>query len=128
MSNLSLRHHPTTRWPHHSAPTMNFEHFWRQIPPYGSRSNELPALPSPATVTHLPERLDRTFPVFYTSKCSRPSTICRSQAPKKPRNLLHSVLCGPAYRKIAASGHGLAKPASAVYQNYSFCIPLPPVD
>jgi hypothetical protein len=55
--------------------TTNFEHFWRQIPPYDLRSKKLPTIPSPATVTRLPESLDRTFPVLYASKSSRPSTM-----------------------------------------------------
>jgi hypothetical protein len=93
-SNPSLLYHPTTRWPHRRTPTTNCEHFWRQTPPYGSRSNKFPTPQSPSTATRLPESLDRTFQPPYASKCSSLSTICHTQAPKQRRNSSHSVLCG----------------------------------
>jgi hypothetical protein len=52
-SNPSLHHHPTTHWPHFRRATTNLEHFWRQIQPYCSRSNKLPAPRSPSTVTSM---------------------------------------------------------------------------
>jgi hypothetical protein len=79
-SSPSLCHHPTTHWPHCGTPTANVEYVWRHISPYGSRSNKLPALPSPSTATRLPESLDRPFPIPYASNCSRPITISRTLA------------------------------------------------
>jgi hypothetical protein len=49
----------------------------------------------------------------YGSKCSIPSTICRTHAQKQQKSWSHSVSCGQTYRKITAPGHGLARPASA---------------
>jgi hypothetical protein len=46
----------------------------------------------------------------YGFKCSSLSTICCTQARKQQVSWWHSVLCGQAYRRIAASGH---RPASA---------------
>jgi hypothetical protein len=38
---------------------------------------------SPSTATRLLGDLDRTFQVPYGSKCSSPSTICHTRAPKQ---------------------------------------------
>jgi cleavage and polyadenylation specificity factor subunit 1 len=52
------------------------------------------------------------FQLPYGSKCSSPSMICRTQAPKQQQSWLHSVLYGQAFRMIAAPGHMHASPAS----------------
>jgi hypothetical protein len=67
---------------------------------------------SPSTSTRLLRDLDRTFQVPYDSKCSGPSTICRTRAPRQRQSWSRSVLCGQAYRRIAAPGRELASPAS----------------
>jgi hypothetical protein len=51
--------------------------------------------------------------IYDTFKCSSQSTICRTQAPKQQQSWWHSVSCGQAYRRIAAPGHELVKPANA---------------
>jgi hypothetical protein len=66
------------------------------------------APPSSSTAICLPECLDHTFQPLYVFKCSGPSMICRILAQKQQRNSSHSVLCGPAYKKIAAPVRGLA--------------------
>jgi hypothetical protein len=74
-------------------------------------SKQFPAPMSPATERCLKGNFGRTFQLPYSSKCSSPSIICRTQGPKQGRQ--HSVLCGLAYRRIVALGHRLANPASA---------------
>jgi hypothetical protein len=49
----------------------------------------------------------------YVSKCSSPSTVCRTRAPKQRESWSRSVLCGQACRRIAAPGRMLASPANA---------------
>jgi cleavage and polyadenylation specificity factor subunit 1 len=51
---------------------------------------------SPSTATRLPGELDRTCQLPYDSKCSSPSMICRTQAPKEQRSWSQSILCGQA--------------------------------
>jgi hypothetical protein len=105
--------HPTTHWPHRRRATTSFEHFWRQTRLYGSRSNQFPAPQSPSTVIRPPGNLGRTSQLPYDYKCSSPSTICRTQAQGQRQSWSRSVSCGQACRRIAAPGHGLARPASA---------------
>jgi hypothetical protein len=91
---------------------MNFEHFWRHPLPCGYRCNKFPEPLSPSTATCLPGNLGGIFQLSYGSKCSNPSTISRTQAPKVQRDCVHSVACGQTYRRIAAPGHELASSAS----------------
>jgi hypothetical protein len=60
--------------------------------------------------------------------------ICRTQAPKQQRSWLHSVLCGQPYKRIAAPGYMLARPANSpqsppyshsIWRLYTASIPLP---
>jgi cleavage and polyadenylation specificity factor subunit 1 len=54
-----------------------------QSPPYGSRNYQSPTSRSQSTAKRLLGYLDRTFQVPYGSKCSSPSTICRTKATEK---------------------------------------------
>jgi hypothetical protein len=53
------------------------------------------------------------FQLLYGSKCSSPSMICHTQAPKQWQSWSHRVLCGQACNRIATPGHILVSPASA---------------
>jgi hypothetical protein len=66
-----------------------------------------------STVTLLPGDLDHTFQLPYGSKCSSPSMICRTRAPKQRQGWSHNASYGQACRRIAAPGHVLVSPASA---------------
>jgi hypothetical protein len=113
MSSPSLRHHHTTHWLQHRTATTSSEHSWGQPSPYGSRNYRSPAPRPPSTATRLLGDLDRTFQVPYGSKCTSPSTICRTRAPKQRQSWSRSVWCGQACRWIAAPGRVLASPAIA---------------
>jgi hypothetical protein len=108
--NPPLRHHPTTHLQQRRTVTANF---WRWTAPCSLRSSKFPAPQSPSTATHLPGNLGHTLQLPYGSKCSSPSTICCTQAPKQQQCWSYSVSCGRAYRNIAAPGHWLGRPASA---------------
>jgi hypothetical protein len=82
----------TTHWPHRRAAATSSEHSWGQPPPCGSRNYQSPAPRYPSTAKRLPGDLDRTFQIPYVHKCSSPSMICRTQAPKQRRSWSHSVL------------------------------------
>jgi hypothetical protein len=99
--------------PHHRTVTTNSEHYWGQPSSCGSRNYQSPVPQSQSTATRIPGDLGCTFRHLYGSKCSSPSTICRTQAPEQQRSWSHSDSCGQACRRIAAPGHALASPASA---------------
>jgi hypothetical protein len=83
-SSPSLRlHHTTAHWPHDKTATSSSEHSWGQPPTCGWRNYQSPAPRSPSTATSLPGDLDRTFQLSYGSKCSSPSMICHTRAPKQ---------------------------------------------
>jgi hypothetical protein len=63
----SLLHHLTTHWHHHTTATTSSEHSWGQL----QRS--------------LSADLDSTFRLPCASKCSGPSTPCRTLAPRQQR-------------------------------------------
>jgi hypothetical protein len=109
----SLRPHHTKHWPHHRTATTSSEHSWGQTPPCGWRNYQSPAPRSPSTLTLLLGDLDRMFQLPYGSKCSSPSMICHTQAPKQRQGWSHNTSYGRACRRIAAPGHGLVSPASA---------------
>jgi hypothetical protein len=106
----SLHHHPTTRWPHRKTATPNFEHRCRQPQSCGLRKVRFQAPRSPSNATRLPGNFGHTSQL----QCSSQPTICRTQAPKQQRGWSHIVSCGQAYRRIAAPGHVLASPDSAL--------------
>jgi hypothetical protein len=89
------------------------KHFWRRAPPSGSRSNKFLTPRSPSSATHLPANLGLTFLLPYDSKCFSPPRICHTRTLKQQRSWSHNVSCGQACRRIAAPGHGFAKPASS---------------
>jgi hypothetical protein len=76
-SRLSLRHHPTTHWPHYRTATTNSEHSWGPPLPYGSRNYQSPVPRCPSAVIPLPGNLGCKFQLHFGSRCSSPSTICR---------------------------------------------------
>jgi hypothetical protein len=110
----SLRPHHTTHWPHRKTARTSSEHSWAQPPPYGWRNYQSPAPRSPTTGTPLPGELDRTFQLLYSSKCSSPSMICRTWAPKQRQSWSHSTSYGWECGRIAAPRHVLVSPASAL--------------
>jgi hypothetical protein len=79
----SLHPHHTTHWPHRKTVTMSSEHSWGQPPPYGWRNYQSTSPRTPSTAAPLPEDLDHTFQLPYGSKCSSPSKICHTRAPKQ---------------------------------------------
>jgi hypothetical protein len=113
-SSPSLRHHHTTHWRHHRAARTSSEHSWSPTPSCGWRNDQSPVPRSPPTVTRLPGDLDHTFQLPYGSKCSSPSMICCTQAPKQRKCWSCTDSCSQVCRRIAAPGHVLASPASTL--------------
>jgi hypothetical protein len=108
----SLRPHHTTHWPHPRMATTSSEHSWGQPPPYDWRNYQSPAPWSPSTETPLPGDLNHTFQLPYSSKCSSPSMICCTWAPKQRQSWSHNALYGRVCGRTATPGH-LVSPASA---------------
>jgi SpoVK/Ycf46/Vps4 family AAA+-type ATPase len=79
-------------------------HFSSRTPPCGWRNYQSPVPRCPYTAITLPGELGHIYQLLYGPKCSSPSMICRTQAPKQQRNYSHSVLCGRMCRRIAATG------------------------
>jgi hypothetical protein len=98
-SSPSLRPHHMTNWPHRKTATTSSEHSWGQPPPYNWRNYQSPAPWSPSTATPLLGDLDRTFQSPYSSKCSSPSMICCTRAPKQWQSWSHSASYGRACKR-----------------------------
>jgi hypothetical protein len=111
-SRPSLRHHPTSHWPHRWTEKPSSKCFCSLTLPCGSRNYQSPVSRCPSTAIPLPGDLGRSFQHPHEPECFGPSMICRPQAPKQRRSWSHSVLCGQACKAIAAPVHVLASSAS----------------
>jgi hypothetical protein len=80
---------------------------------YGSRGRKSPASQFPFTATCPPGSLDRTSQLTYGSKCSSPFMACLTPAQRQLQGWSHSRSFGRESRRIVATGHGLASPASS---------------
>jgi hypothetical protein len=110
---LSLHLHHTTHWPHHRVATTSSKHSWGQSLPCSWRYYQSLTPRSPSTVTRLLGDPDHTFQLPYGSRCSSPSMICHTRAPKQRQSWSCSVLCGQVCRMIATPGNVLVSPVSA---------------
>jgi hypothetical protein len=110
-SSPSLRHHPTTHWPHRRTATTTSKHSCSQPPPCGSSYYQFPVPRSPSTAIPLPGDLGRKCQLLYGSKCSSLFMVSHLGT-KATAKLVAQRFVLPGVQKDCSNWNGLASPAS----------------